>query len=1753
MEGRPNISRLSLKRTGAMTLQRLKRSHLFVMLLLIPMISMAQTQYTVIPSGGTAGNTNGTGGDPVCRYYNSIRYQVVYTAAELSAAGIPANFVIDRLAWNVTESSASLANYTIKVGHTSATNSGSHNVDATFTVKNPFTYAVALGYNDIIFDSPFTWNGTSNLVIEICTGPSNPYLTPYGGVQAKTGISSGSRQYRVDGGPACAVNTSGTLSTKPYVRFTGSVAAPCSGTPSPGNTLSTSSNVCAGASFILSLQNSTPGSGITYQWQVSYDNDSWSNAPGTSTNSTYTATQTVSTYYKAIVYCDGVPGESNAVLVSQNPPTECYCTPTYTTGKTAGDLISNVVIVGTALANNSGTAAVNPAYTYFTGQPNYTAQLTAGSSYQIEVTVGTFGSQNVAAWIDFNEDGVFQTPAERVGHTGTSTIGSNGTGTFILTLPCNPAPGLKRMRVRDVYSFTANGSSIDPCSSYGWGETEDYDVTILPPPPCPAPSNVLSSNLTDSSIDLDWTIGCVETSWQIEYGPTGFVVGSGTVISTSTKPHTLSGLAQSTAYDVYLRADCGGNGISVNTFPISFTTFGPPSCIDSPTSPANGSGACVGSDVTLSWPSAPTATGYDVYLDGTQIGFAQAGTSLNASVLPSGPHTWSVIPVNAYGPATSCAEWNFNIVDPPVVSASNNGPVCSGEPLELTASGTFEPATTFSWSGPNGYSDETQDPTIANIAANQGGNYTVTATYLGCTANSTTAVIVNATPVLVAVTATPSTICPGGSSQLQASLPGPAPYCSSNFTNVTYEFITNVTFGAINNNSTGSTGGPVDYTAQVAMVNAGSSYDLTVSIDPDALDYVYAWFDWNQNGVFTDAGEYHLVASSTSSAGPHTINIPVPANAQNGPTRMRVMVDYNNSTPDPCRSSTYGEAEDYTVNVTGGIDAAQFSWDNAGDLNDPNIAGPIASPSVASTYTVTVLAGNGCSSTGSVPVAIAGPVDDGDPCTLDVCENGVITNTFQDADGDLTCDANDGCPNDPNKIAPGLCGCGVSDSSVTYYADVDGDGSGDINEPYTAAICEVPAGYVDNSDDLCPNDANKIAPGLCGCGLPDADVNNNGICDLLETLPTVQLGVVPAANSQIELQLLPSDFYSGLFSSSVVTVRWITTPGVTLNSASASYVDPAMQTAAGSLIHVGTTTNGIYSYSTFATYGSATLQSAGLYWAPNTIVPFFRVPYTNTSGSCIEFEVLDDAYQSSTNRLWYASLNGVESNNGYISGSTSAEAAPAPDCQNISVTLVDGAATIVPGDITSSFNGCSEVILSLDQTSFDCTNVGENIVTLTIDASGHISTCSATVTVISTLEASATTTPILCNGDLSDVVVTATGGSAPYTGIGTFPTPAGAYTYTVTDDDGCTSTVSGVLTQPDAIDADATSATIPCPGSVTEVTVTATGGTGVLTGTGNFMLPAGIHTFTIEDENGCTEEVQHEVLFVLVDADGDGVCDDEDLCPGSPEPGMSCDDMNAGTINDTVDANCLCAGTPIVVLQLNALLDGPYDAMSGLMNDNLRSAGLVPNAHPYASAPFNHTGTESIDPSVLLVTGDDAIVDWVLLELRDALTPSSITAGRAALIQRDGDIVDLDGTSAVTFLNVVPGSYHVAVRHRNHFGVMTASSLSLDHNATILDLTSAATLIHGSDARKDVAGTLLLWGTNALPDGQLKYTGTQNDRDPILVKIGGLIPTAIVIGYHPEDVNLNGIVSYAGANNDRDPILVNLDGDVIGVRLQQLP
>ncbi|MEO1032881.1 MAG: HYR domain-containing protein, partial [Bacteroidota bacterium] len=137
-------------------------------------------------------------------------------------------------------------------------------------------------------------------------------------------------------------------------------------------------------------------------------------------------------------------------------------------------------------------------------------------------------------------------------------------------------------------------------------------------------------------------------------------------------------------------------------------------------------------------------------------------------------------------------------------------------------------------------------------------------------------------------------------------------------------------------------------------------------------------------------------------------------------------------------------------------------------------------------------------------------------------------------------------------------------------------------------------------------------------------------------------------------------------------------------------------------------------------------------------------------------------------------------------------------------------------------------------------------------------------------------------------------------------------------------------------------------------------------------------------------------------------------------------------VNDPL-GNCGIKVSPKVYLQGSTL--NSTIATDGLMRDDLRAGGLMPLQTPY-------TDTSAINGSVLSVTGPEAIVDWVWAELRDATVSTTIIEAKSALLQRDGDIVGLDGTSPLSF-NAAPGSYHVAVKHRNHIGIITASPQTL--------------------------------------------------------------------------------------------------------------
>ncbi len=248
-----------------------------------------------------------------------------------------------------------------------------------------------------------------------------------------------------------------------------------------------------------------------------------------------------------------------------------------------------------------------------------------------------------------------------------------------------------------------------------------------------------------------------------------------------------------------------------------------------------------------------------------------------------------------------------------------------------------------------------------------------------------------------------------------------------------------------------------------------------------------------------------------------------------------------------------------------------------------------------------------------------------------------------------------------------------------------------------------------------------------------------------------------------------------------------------------------------------------------------------------------------------------------------------------------------------------------------------------------------------------------------------------------------------------------------------------------------------------------------------------------------------------------------------------------------------CDVIPRTVVAAKVFLDGAYRTANGLMVDSLRKLSLLPLTEPYTAMGRTITGPTITTAPVLAVTGNNAVVDWVLVELRSTSNPATILEARVGLVQRDGDVVSPDGTSPLGFC-LDAGNYRVAVRHRNHLGCMTGANIALNGTSTPIDFTQSALSTYGTNPLKSNSGIMALWSGNVDPNNELKYTGSFNDRDPILTAIGGSVPTLTVTGYLFSDVNMDGIVKYVGAENDRDPILSNIGGSIPTVVMgEQLP
>jgi hypothetical protein len=255
------------------------------------------------------------------------------------------------------------------------------------------------------------------------------------------------------------------------------------------------------------------------------------------------------------------------------------------------------------------------------------------------------------------------------------------------------------------------------------------------------------------------------------------------------------------------------------------------------------------------------------------------------------------------------------------------------------------------------------------------------------------------------------------------------------------------------------------------------------------------------------------------------------------------------------------------------------------------------------------------------------------------------------------------------------------------------------------------------------------------------------------------------------------------------------------------------------------------------------------------------------------------------------------------------------------------------------------------------------------------------------------------------------------------------------------------------------------------------------------------------------------------------------------------DPLNTGVL--VLDGFNPNTGSAFVQLNAKVNLQGPFSNVQSLMRDDLRAAGLLPVSEPYSAIghPFVGGGGESMNTALLSVTGAQAPVDWVVVQLRNKNDATQVVYSSAVVLRRDGQLVD--GSGSLPVFPVSPDDYYVSVLHRNHLPVTSGQPVALAINSSLLDFTDPSTSLHGSSTVTLIGGVALMVGGDVNNDQLVSYIGTDNDRDVILTAIGGNDPTLIVQGYLPEDCNLDGNVKYLGLENDRDFILLNIGGNAV--------
>ncbi|MBK7909741.1 GEVED domain-containing protein [Candidatus Pollutiaquabacter sp.] len=512
----------------------------------------------------------------------------------------------------------------------------------------------------------------------------------------------------------------------------------------------------------------------------------------------------------------------------------------------------------------------------------------------------------------------------------------------------------------------------------------------------------------DSNTGADWTassttaqtIGTFNAGYNNPNNGTitGFAWSPSTYLDNSAiQTPTASLMTATTTYTVTVTEALGCTATGTVT-----VTVGAPLVVSASATPGT---ICTGSSSSL---SASASGGGAPYTYDWSDGVGSIGTTNPLSISPSASGTYTVTVTDNCG-ATMTATASVTVNTSPTVSVTNSNPnLCA--PIvssTLTASG----ADTYAWSPSVGLNATTGTTVTATPSATT--VYTVVGTAAnGCTASATTTVVKGVDFLTTTATATPATVCVGGSSQLNAG--GTLPTCSTyysiasatyglqpttgftalgggddidlatsvalpfsfNFfgtTQTTINFGSNgyVYFGAANGGSilaAGVTNG-INFSAADMLPAAGQVSYGTVGVSPNQIFVI----DYNAmpeySGGGTHTGQIQIfqngkveihIASATSSTRSKTMGLRNAAGTDNA-----IPTGFNNTTWTVSTPVAYAFTQCFTATITG------YNWSPSGNLDNPSLANPVADPMlVNTTYTVTITNSTGCTATATVAVTV---------------------------------------------------------------------------------------------------------------------------------------------------------------------------------------------------------------------------------------------------------------------------------------------------------------------------------------------------------------------------------------------------------------------------------------------------------------------------------------------------------------------------------------------------------------------------------------------------------------------------------------------------------------------------------------------------------------------------------------------------------------------------------------------------------------